>query len=340
MIQPQDPVSASRAVINSNFSQIYGNTVPTTIGQLGQTVAATGPAWSSLATNLASLYVNINNYPPADLFGAGTVGLPEGIRAAMVVPVTSNTGNAANALAGYCETYSAVTGCVGSAGFAFPKIASASVWGANFLTSNCPTGAGGNCHNTGLQNITAYGIEVDAGIANLPGGISPNTAVRGIYVQNGGEGTTANPTFNAYEADHVTQAWHNSFYSRDGAADQAGLYLGAAAAGAGQFSQKIVLHAESAGSAPLDSTLQSDASGNLIINPGSGSSLIALQDGAANTLMALTAGTVSITTGNNFTMGAAGQFTNPAIKSISGQRFVCVDTAGHYVSSASACSGT
>lgn len=247
---------------------------------------SSGPDWPSQYGNYASFIVNTNNYPNSGLFGAGTTSIPEGFRSALLIPSNTSGVNHGTAIAGYTMTMSPNEGAVGVFGFGGMNAPHGSAWGLNAVVTNCNTPS---CDpNSGFTDSVLYGLELDFNIAKLPGGLAPNTALRGIYLIGDSKVNPPNITF-AIDVDTfgINQSphlqWSSAYRTEDGAT---GVVVEAGANGIGNNfgSQVFRMHSKSSGGVDRYATMQSDPDGNMVLIPGV-SSFISLQDGSGNQLM-------------------------------------------------------
>ena len=244
-----------------------------------------GPNWSGFTTNWADFVRNVNGFPPAGLFGGGTVSIPEAIRGAINIPASSSPNNHGAGVAGYAMSASTTKGAVGVFGLAEANANGVSTWGANFAAANCAT-PWANCisANSGFNNWTGYGIEVDVGVQPMTGGAAPSHFLRGVYVVNAGN---VNATGYAFDADNPvnTSTMSAAFHTSDGFSNTFG-YIGTTASGNNTGSQNVVFRSRDSGGTLRTSSIFADPNGNFIFVAGPGA-LMVLEDGAGNSALSL-----------------------------------------------------
>ncbi len=310
VIQPQDPVSASRAVINSNFSQLYNQVSgvsgvvasnPSQIifnnsgtvggsndltwddtskaGALGGTLsmAQPGPAWTTFSTLTTALLVNVGSYPANQVFGGNQLPQPNAIVGEINIPANVNTSTPHGAgLSGYALTSSTLTGAVGIYGQGGTKVDLGQVWGGNVGANNCdPISSNTGCvADSGHTGVEMYGFEINVGEEYGPGHTVPDNVVRALWIAGGsrvkGTGEHRAVDVESPGVFQVPKLTWDSAFYSEDGASIAALTAGAAATGNDTGSQSILLNGKTAGGLTVTSTLIEDAFGNLVLRPAAG----------------------------------------------------------------------
>jgi len=290
-----------------------------------------GPDFSSLTINYDSLRVAVNNFPASSEFGSGVGEVVSSITGGVDIPSSATHG--AFSVSGYARTASDVGVAVGVFGMGqinADGMAGISSWGGNFIATNCAAQVCAT--NTGHTVINTYGVEIDTNLMKSGGG-APAGNSTGLYITGGSEIQPAGNT-NAIMIDPMgvfaspVIPWKNGLQFNDGSASGSAITVGVTGRGVNNVgSMPIYLNSRTAGGVVLQSTILTDGTGDLILRGGPGGEIV-LEDGAANIGLQM------------FPNAGTPYIQIPNIKSTTGQRFVCVDTAGRLVSSASACVGT
>lgn len=263
------------SVTNSSIPLLAANNTWSNLN----TVATSGPAWSSYAGIWDQFAVNVNSYPASQAFGNNLTPIAGAISGYINIPSTASGGNHNQGVAGYAVTSSSSTGALGTFGFGGVSTNSASAWGLNSVTTNgiSPQPAS----NSGYANNVLYGYELNFNIMRTPGGGNPNSAVRGIYMIGASEVQTSN-IMTAIDIDshgyfqNPRLPWKIGFNTNDGAVTNA-VNIGAASQNTGSTSsssQPITFNSYVSGSL-RSSTISTDPFGNILLTPTTGT-------GAAN----------------------------------------------------------
>lgn len=312
-----------------------------------QNVRATFP--STFTIPYDSFRIAANNFPQAQEFQGTATSTFQTIVGAVDGP-SGATPAAVMGIAGYARTNFANTlggtAAVGGffAGYSGVTPTGSNVmqeWGINTVVNNCP---GSSCTDgQGATNGNSYGIEIDVNMFKAAGNVAAANAI-GLWVTGG---STHHP---AGIADalrigllgaYTGISWNNALETLDGSAVVGALF--GASQGGGTFPSgctPIRLRSYSAGGSAYYQQITCDQFGNLIFLPGAAGQVV-LEDSNGNAGLALTpSGSTPYISINSQLRVGTGSVLIPSIESISGQRFVCITTAGQLVSSATACSGT
>lgn len=242
------------------------------------------PNWSTLNTFATPYEVNTGTFPITGVFGSGLLGSFHSITGAVNVPASATSGFFGSGIGGYAITSSTTMGAVGVYGGGYPNADGTQAWGANFVSSNCKGNSLGSlvtpCHNNGSTNVTAYGTEIDLGLYNRPGGLSPNVRGRGLWVVLSGEATTSNEV-DGVEVGAVSAMPWTWGYKLDDGCCSGGFLVGTTATGNTVGSQSISFLSRDAGGVQRQSFILSDSAGNLLFRPGP-SAVVAMEDAGGN----------------------------------------------------------
>ena len=217
--------------------------------------------------------------PASQQYGANGVGVQSAIVGTTQNAAGDTTNYQINGVAGYAVTNEATGGAgavaVGILGQGGTSVANASVFGGNTVANNWDGDAGALGFN--LNYIA--GFEVDVNLWKLSGGADPTVSgghAYGVIVAGSTNIAAKIANSAAYATNYMSAGtsvpWDSGFLTYTGAA-VAGINLGAAAAGASQSSQTIVLNGTDGASATKTATIYADLNGALIIAPTSGQSL-------------------------------------------------------------------
>jgi hypothetical protein len=274
----------------NNGGAFGGTSGITFVGTGEESLASTDSITGSSTTSYLVSDVNTLNISSEWQSQQGSTNTIIGVTGAVSTPNTANI-HQTSGLAGFVDSASTVTNAVGVYSQAVGKASGAQLWGANPLCATYASGSGNLCK----------GIEVDVN-ANNTGDTIQGVDVTGSW---GAEPTTS--SVGVYVQKPVGGQWTNAFQSDPGAAGT-GLNLGpTAASGANLPSQSILLINTGSGGGGEGTTIYSNGSGNLVLDPYSGltmlTSLQATNLDVTGTLSGSLANLAYTNVGNNFTTG-------------------------------------
>lgn len=272
---------SSAGVWNLPVGNVTNSTVPllaavNTWSNLN-TVATSGPAWSSYSGIWDQFASNVNSYPVSQAFGNNTVPIASAITGYMRIPSNAGGGNANAGVSGYAVTSNTVTGALGTFGFGGVATNNASAWGLNSVVTNGISPQPAN--NAGFTNVTLYGMEYNFNIVNTSTGAAPNIALRGLYFIGGSQasptGMTTTIDIDALKFTTPKIPWKIGFNTVDGAVTNA-INLGAISENTGSVtsgSQPITFNSYLSGAAKT-ATIRTDGFGNILVTPQSGTGIV------------------------------------------------------------------
>ena len=310
----------------------------------------TGPNWSTLPGGTwAAQRSAINNFPLNGEFQGTATPTVAALDGAVDSAFTSN-GAAIGVMGtarGNWTSPGGGTAAVGVFGIGYQGVPATGSnvswsWGANFAAMNCPIT---NCADgQGSQNSQSYGIEIDVSVYKDASGNSATNAW-GLWI-TGSASHTPTGTADAVGVGPIgntagvnDKPWRNAFHTNNGSA-MVGILLGTAQTNGASDGQPFQLTARSAGGTTYTSVILADQTGNLIQRSGLGQIVFEDASGNIGAEMIPSGSTPYFGINNNLTMGNNATVVVPRIKATSGTRYVCVDTLGQILSSATACSGT
>jgi hypothetical protein len=158
------------------------------IGDSLITTALAPDDWTS-AGIFNGLLKNVSSFPLANMFGGGTLFIPQTLTGAISVPNTaSGSAIAGFAVAGYGNTASTTVGAVGTFGFGGMSVDGSSAFGGNVVVSNAAQCAP-QTSVVGYKSGFLVGMEIDVDL-HLSGGVAP-LGMSTIGLQILGGSTTA-----------------------------------------------------------------------------------------------------------------------------------------------------
>jgi hypothetical protein len=238
----------------------------------GLSIAAPFPA-NTGTTPVAVANLNVGSYPVAGLIPAPTVS---GFTSAVSVPITyAEPKWPATAIAGYIENTGTASSGIGGTVAVFGQAQQTRnvpgvPFGANFIVQNCSWAVTGSCYASGGFSANGWeGLEINANILKLPGGVTPTGGLYGLALigesevsPTGNGGSSGVLLFPLGWTNHVP--WDFGLRTYDGAARLCGVCIGALGQqGPHVFSQGLNFVAYDDSSVRLNAAVQVDPGGFL-----------------------------------------------------------------------------
>ena len=249
------------------------------------------PVWGTNYGVYSGLLVNVGGLPTASMLGGGAGATPQALAGALDIP-GSDIGTFVDAgISGHARTASTTSPAVGVFGGGMANVAGAKVWSMNSICTN--SGSIIAATQTGFNNVSCVGHEVDVNYQKLTGGGTPSGTARGLWVVGGSEVVPSGGAYAMEISPFGSPASGGAFLpwsvgiQIDGQPSAYAVQIGTISyTNAANSPSQLLAFQGSDGSGTIrTATIGADAAGGLLFEPSSTSRIVYLRDGSGNDVL-------------------------------------------------------